>query len=584
MSGLKEYINDITTGKVLVDKNIYRLYVEILRPIVDGKDVDYYFDPEPGERFDFFCHTFCKQSKAPWAGKPLDLLTFQKAKYDALLGIKSRKTGNRRFTVMFDVVARKNGKSEEASAFNLYSMTQELGAEIYTVATILKQSRHLWDESVAFIDTDPWLSKHFGHRVFPNPEITLTVNGSTSSYFAIANTPDKQDGFNPSLVSIDEAHALKQENYDVLKQGTATRDEPLTIIHTSAGYIRNGLFDNLYKMSIKALNDPNSNPSFLPILYVLDNPNEINDEKCWIKANPGIGIIKKYSYLEGAITDAKANPSALNAVKVKDFNIIGIQNLSWFTAEEINGSLLGPYDKKEVDDPNFIKQFDGSMVIGGFDLSRTTDLTAFGILLFDPKKATLIYRCMYWVTQTFLKSDAFLASKAKEAFMSWIDQGRIRICSPILSGPNGEAITVGSSSINYHEITDYVVKEFQEHNYIFSKIMYDSYSAKYLVADLAAQGWSAGTGGVQEPVIQGFKSLSLPSQELQSILNDHRLCTCDDPVMQWMLSNAEQVTDRNANLMLKKAGDRSINKIDGVATLLNCLVEFCRNKDLYFNQ
>lgn len=581
MSPIEEYIEKIESGEIIVCKKIHRLYVEILKPIVQGKDARFYFDPKPGQMYTDFCFKLCKQSKAPFAGKPLELMLWQKAKYDALLGIKWRSTGLRRFTECFNVVSRKNGKSTDLSAFDLYMLRDCHGAEVYTVATELAQARHLWDEAVSMVDKSEWLRRHFTHRVFPTPEILLPE--FDSSFKVLSNNPDKQDGLNVSAASIDEAHELKRTIYDVIKQGTATRQQPIIYIITTAGFVRTGFFDDEYAFATQTLNDPDSCLWLLPIIYEMDSRDEIYNENLWIKANPGIGVIKTFQYLRDQVARAKIDPNYMATVLVKDFDIIGVQGLSYMTIEEINRGAFGPYTQKEIEDPKFLDQFDGSMVIGAYDLSKTTDITAFVILLFDPKKMCIVIKPMFWITKGFLKSDLLKADKSAPVWPVWIQKGFVRVCDTTYVNPEGQVAQLGESTINYHEITDYISDEFQKHNYIFAKIMYDPWSATYLKYDIASRGWSCDTkGSTQEGVPQSFKYLSLPTGLFESYMKDGRICYLNNPVFKWMLTNCSTVTDDNGNIMLKKADFKSMKKIDGPACTVDGFAEIAKNQDIYF--
>jgi len=578
---IEEYTSKIKSGEIIACDKIIRVYCDILKPIVAGEDPRFYFDPRPGQKFADFCSKLCKQSKAPFAGKPLDLLLWQKAKYDALLGIKCTDTKLRRFDECFNPVSRKNGKSTEAASFDLYMCTDCHGAEVYNVANSFPQGMHLWNESKSMIRKSEWLSRHFKATVAPPPTIRLEEFDSIFSVFT--NNDDTKDGYNISCASIDEAHELDRGIYDVIRQGTGSRLDPVINIITTAGFVRDGFYDAEYATCVEVLNNPESLLSLLPLIYELDSEKEMNDERMWIKANPSIGVIKPFAYIRKQISRAKIDLGYLNTVKVKDFNLVGIQGLSWLRAEDIERGALGPYTKQEIEDPKFLDQFDGTLVIGCYDLSKTTDITAYVILLFDPKKMCVIIKPMFWVTQAFLKSDWFTADKSAASWLLWIKQGYVRVCSTVTETKDGRTVNLGESTINYHEVSDYISDEFEKHNYIFSKMMYDPWSALYLKYDIAGKGWSCDAkGAVQEPVPQNFKNLSAPTQLLASYLHDGRICYLNNPVMKLMFSKCSIVVDDNGNIMLKKAGFQSMNKIDGPACTVDGFAEICRNEDVYF--
>lgn len=566
MSYLGEYIDKIKSGEIITSEKVKKLYFNIVEPILLDKDPVYYFNEKKGLKFIKFCENFCKQSKGEFSGKYLELTLFQKAKWEAVFGILRRDDNTRRFQEIFDVRGRKNGKTTEHAPLGLFLSILEPGAEVYSAATTAPQARRVWEESQSMIDQDSDLSDCFGYKVFPMPTI-YTKSKVKSFYKVLSKNVRALDGLNASAAIIDEIHELPRQIYDILKQSMSSRKEPLLLMITTGGFVRGGLFDDEYEYSSQVLDGLIKDDTLFPLIYELDDEKEIDDEKYWIKANPGLDIIKNRKALRDNVKRSKTDLNFANTVKTKDFNLFGVDNLSWLSAEEINNGAYALYSKEEVDNPNFLDKFNGSYAIGGYDLSRTGDLTAWITLLFDTEKKIVIVKSMFWVTESFLDSDA--CKNSRVPFRAWIDRGLVKVS--------------GKNAIDYHDVAEWLQKEFNDCGYIFQKIMFDAWSARYLVNELASLGWSEGSNGVQEAVRQGFQTLSLPMQELNTRLKDKTICYLNNPVFKWMLANVELVQDRNGNMMAKKVGDRAVNKIDGVASTLNALVEFCRNKDFYLN-
>ena len=95
-------------------------------------------------------------------------------------------------------------------------------------------------------------------------------------------------------------------------------------------------------------------------------------------------------------------------------------------------------------------------------------------------------------------------------------------------------------------------------------------------------GWSRKSCLISTP--QGFKTLSVPMQNLEAFMKDKRLCYLNNPVTKWMFTNVELVSDRNGNLMPRKAGEHRGNKIDGPSTILDGFVSLCENVDAYMGE
>lgn len=566
MDYVAEYIQKIESGEINACKKIKKCYLKIIKPCIEGKHQKYYYDEEEGEKFIKFAETYCKQSKGKWAGKTTELALYQKAKYQAFFGILERETGRRRFKEIFDVRGRKNGKSTENSMLALYLTLKEKGGELYVAATVASQARRVWEESQTMIDQNRILMKRLDYKVFPSPQIYTKKTKKhpiTSVYKVLSKNVKTFDGLNASGAIIDEVHELARNIYDILKQSMSTRDEPVLSMITTAGFVREGLFDDLYKYASDVLDGIVEDDRLFPLIYELDSTKEITDEAAWVKANPGIDIMKNREDLRYNVNRMSADKNFANTVKVKDFNIIGLEAKSWLEYEEFNNEI--EYSEEEI------QQFDNSIVLGGFDLSRTGDMTAFCTLIPDKENKRIITIQQYWVTANFLKRQLEPEPgqmRSRVPWQAWIDRGLVRIS--------------GTDAIDYHDIANYVAGNFQQHGWMYQYINYDSYSARYLIEELAAMGYSKEGCLIATP--QGFKTLSIPMQTVAEHLKAKKLCYQNNPVTKWCFSNVEMVMDRNGNEMPKKAGDNQGRKIDGVATILNCYVSLCNNMSYYMDE
>lgn len=553
MNYVQEYIDKIRSGEIVTSKKVKKLYFNIIEPVLKDQHPKYYFNEKRGEKFIKFAEMFCKQSKGDWYGKKTKLALFQKAKYQALLGILERETNLRRFKEAFDVRGRKNGKTTENAILGLYLTLTEPGGEIYAAATVSSQARRVWEESQSMIDQSKDLKTRLGYKVFPSPTIYTKLGGTY--YKVLSKNVKTFDGLNASAAIIDEVHELARAIYDILKQSTSARSEALVSMISTAGFVRGGLFDDMYEYSTKVLDGIIEDDRLFPLIYELDDISEIDDEDCWVKANPAIDFIKKREDLRYNVSRMKEDLNFANTVKTKDFNVIGVENKAWLAYEDFNNPIV--YTEQEL------KRFDNTIVLGGFDLSRTNDITAFTTLLFDKEKHRPIAITMYWVTAKFLEEQRTNGSKVP--WGAWLDRGLIRIS--------------GNELIDYHDVANYVASNFKTRGWMYQYINYDSYSAQYLIEELASMGYSKDYCLIATP--QGAKTLSIPMQTLEAHLKEKILCYQDNPVTKWMFSNVELEQDRNGNYMPKKASDKRERKIDGVATILNCYVSLCQNMDYY---
>jgi phage terminase large subunit-like protein len=495
-----------------------------------------------------FIESFCRHIKGEFAGRPIILELWQKAIIQALYGFVSKVDGYRRFRRIHLYVARKNGKTLLAACLIVYELLVggEAGAECYTAATKQDQAKIAWDMAKLIIQKNPSLYGKF----------RITVNGIytkpySDSYFKpVSKESKKLDGANAHIVHIDELHAITDSNIvDVLWDSTKSRKQPIEIITTTMGTVRVSTFDKTYEYDENFLNGIYTDDRLLVFCYELDVESEWKDFTCWIKANPNLGVSQSISDLREEVQKALNDPLNVVNLLCKSFNVRQADRKAWLTFEELNNTEVYDLDK-----------FDDSIVIGGFDLSRVGDLTGYTTLIFDKKNKKIIAETMYWVTKKYLEKSN------KVPFNLWVKQGYARIS--------------GDEKINYHDIVDYVWEKFLKHNWKYEPIDYDSYSAEYLVEEFAQKGYSRKY--ILNPIPQGFKTLSVPMQEMASDLREKRLCYQNNPITKWCLSNVDLVTDRNGNFMPDKSNYE--RKIDGMATILNCYVAYCQNKEYYMTE
>lgn len=582
-SVLEDYIDSIKSGKETVGFWVRQLYLKIIDPIVQGKSDKYFFDPEASSDFFNFVDLFClNTSNKDWIGKKLVFLPWQKAVYDTLFGIKIKETGIRRFNEVFIEMGSKNGKTEFTYPLVLYMIGNYPGVDAASCATDLAQAKILYRKCVTAIDLNPSLNRHyFDHKDYP--PITISTKPETklhSTFSPLAHDSSKDrskwDGFEYYLSIIDEVHAADYDTYASLKQRQSTYTDPIMWLMGTAGKKRCALFDDKREYNKKVLLGLIQNDSVLPLLYEIDHddlnliqkdkrPKEDDPFDCyiWKKANPSLGIIKKENIMKQAAVDAQTMPNDRITFFTKDLNYIGGESSGYLPADVIIN--------EEVYSGEQLKLLDGSICVGSYDLSRTNDLTAVATMLFDNKKKKIIFMPQFFCTEDFLESKE--AKRADVPWRAWIEQGWLKIS--------------GQSKINYHDITDYFLNQVSRHGYIYQNIGYDSWSATFLIDELNGYGWSSeGKCPCQIPVIQGFKSLSLPMQESESLLKEKKLVFQNNPMLVWMFSNVELVEDRNGNMMPRKSGegdsDRS-SKIDGYSALLDCLYCYELNKNAFMD-
>jgi len=560
---IREYYHEIITGRIIVGKKVKKQYQKLIY-LLDNPDQNFIVDYK-GEKEYFvfnpilasqpidFIESFCRHVKGTgFAGTNIQLELWQKALISALYGFVSKTTGYRKHHRLHLYVARKNGKTLLAACLIIYELLLggEIGSEIYSGATKREQAKIGWDMAKLIISKSPTLNKRF----------RCTVNGiylkpfSDSFYKPISKESKKLDGLNAQLTHIDELHAITDSNIiDVMWDSAKSRNQPIELVTTTMGTERESTFDEVYDYDEKVLDGEWQDDRLLVICYELDDPDEWKDIKNAYKANPNLGVSLSVNGLYEEIEKCKNDASKLTNLLAKSFNIRQASRKSWLSFDEFNNTEEVDINKLMIDNKN-------SIVIGGFDLSRTGDMTAFTTLHFDKKRRKIIAETMYWVTQKYVDKH-----KKIPPIQKWIQSGYVR--------------QSGVELIDYHDIVNYV-RSNVEKGYIYQFIGYDPYSAGYLVNELESEGFSKDYCMIK--VHQGSKTLSVPMQVLEADLKTKTLIYQNNPVTKWCLSNVELEKDRNGNYLPKKGSYE--RKIDGVATILDCYVPYINNNNRFWEE
>lgn len=533
MNYIAEYNAMIERGEIPACRRIKEVYARLAAESqTPGR---YVFDEAQATRPIEFIERFCRHSKGEWAGRPVRLELFQKAFIQALFGFIDPETGLRRYREAFFLVGRKNGKSTLLAGLALYMLIAdgEGGAEVYSTATKYAQARLLFDECHNMVKQSPELSKHIKKR-----KTDLYYIPTMSKLQPLSRNSDSLDGLNASFVIMDELHGIKDRNlYEVMRQSQSARRQPLLVMITTAGTVRECIFDDMYSHACDVADGVITDNSFLPVLYELDRRTEWSDPSAWIKANPSLGHIKKLDDLQLKVERAKQSPNDLSGVLCKEFNIRETIHSAWLSFDAINNT-----------DTFDLEEFRDAYCIGGADLSITTDLTCASLLLMKRGSDKKYVVQMYWLPADNLQERV---TQDKIPYDKWAARGLLRLCA--------------GNSINYSDVTAWFVETVKQYDLFPAWVYYDSYSARYFVEEMQMQGFT------MVRCIQGAKTLSLPMQMLGADLQAHRVIYNNNPILKWCLTNTGVQTDRNGNIVpIKNQSPKQ--RIDGAAALLDCYV------------
>ena len=545
---IEEYWQQIESEQVTACKRLIQQYQKLIDELKHPRN-PWVFDIERANQPIEFIERFCKHSKGKWIGKPVKLELFQKTKIQAVYGFVHKDTGLRRCREVFTCVGRKNGKSTEKAATGNYMLVGdgEGGSEVYSVATKRDQARIVFSEAVNMISQSPALSKHVKKR-----KSDLYFPVTFSKFEPLASDSNSLDGLNTHNCIMDELHAIKDRNlYDVMKQSMAAREQPLLDMITTAGFVRECIFDDIYDYACKVLDGTVEDDRFLAFIYELDDRSEWVDFRMWEKANPGLGTIKSYEELAANVERAKHDPNFLPTVLTKDFNIRETTADKWLTFEQANN--------EETFDVEELRDYYG---VGGVDLSATTDLTYAAIIVMKPGSDK-----KYIIGQAFMPGDT-IEQRSKEdkvPYDKWAQRGLITLCP--------------GNKVDYRYVTEWFQQMKDEYGIIGYWTGYDSWNSPAWVEDMENRLGYKNKNNLL-PVIMGAKTLSAPMKLLGADLSSKDIVYDNNPLMKWALTNVAIEVDKNENIRPIK-GKHQRQRIDPAVALLIAYTVLQNNMEDY---
>ena len=537
---IEEYYNKIMSGEIVACKRIKQVYTILVDKLYNRHD-NWIFDLERANLPIEFIETFCKKSQGD-LGKNIELQLFQKEKHQAVFGFIDETTGFRQYQEVLDIRGRKNGKTTELACDELYMGIGdgEGSPEVYNVATKKEQAHKGFNECYKMIQQSEDLSKHVKKR---KSDLYIPFNYGT--IMALSSNTNGLDGLNAHMVTIDELAAIKNRDlYDLMKQSMGSRNQPLLNCITTNGFVRDNIFDAQYDYACGVLDGKIKDDRFLAFIYELDDKDEWDKEDMWIKANPGLGTIKKIDYLRGNVEKAKNDPSFKATVMVKDFNMKENSASAWLRYDELNNE-----NTFELKDMGF------KYGIGSFDLAETTDLASANVFCKRSGDDNIYCISMYWVPESKLN----WLDTNKEADMVpyklWEKQGLLRVCS--------------GNKINKYDILDWFREIRDEYDIYIPWIGFDPWH----VDDSLLEAYKDEFGpDSMIKVRQGIYTLSAPMKEMKADLCANKIVYNNNPIDKWCLMNLEIKTDINGNIQPIKGVDNRKRIDGGVSKIIGYVV------------
>ena len=552
------YYQAIKEGTIVVGKWIRLLFERI---VADLESRETYYNAKEADKAISWIEKHCFHTEGALATKPFLLELWEKAFVAAIFGIYDSKTNKRMYREILLVVARKNGKSLLAAAIIRYIwvLSGGYGSRAFCIAPKLEQANIIYDNVWAMTTLDPEFielreaiqnSRDMHNRKTMSDEMLpkhrqsdLIIPGINSTVKKLAWSAHKSDGFSPQISVLDELAAwpgdkgLKQ--YEVMKSAMGAREigdnPPLLLSCTTAGYINDGIFDEVMKRATRYLLGDSNERRILPFLYTIDDVEKWNDINELRKSNPNLGVSVTVDYLLEEIAIAEGSLSKKSEFITKYCNLKQNSSTAWLSTELVN---------KCCGDPLHLEDFAHSYCVAGVDLSQTRDLSCCTVAI--EKGGELYIFAHFWLPAEKLEE---ATARDGVPYQAYISRGFLS-----LSGEN---------FVNYEDCYNWLVSLVEKYEILPLQVGFDRWSATYLIQALERYGFKC------DSVYQGFNLYGV-MMELEGLIEDGKIHIGDNDLlkMHFLDSAVKMDNERGRGRLIKVNASRHI---DGMAALLDAM-------------
>lgn len=522
-----DYYQQIKEEKVIVGQWIKLLYEHVIEGL---EKKSFFYDQKKANRAIRFIESYCHHSKG--RNDLLVLELWQKALVSLIFGIVD-KDGLRQFREVVLIVARKNGKSLLASAIMAYMAYAdgEYGGELYCIAPKLDQAEIIFN---CFWQTTQY-DDELKSRIKSKREGYL-ISETNTWIKKIAFDAKKSDGFNPHLTVCDEIASWPAEpgkkQYEVMKSALGSRKQPMLLSCSTAGYVNEGIFDELFIRGTRFLLGDSKESKLLPVFYTIDDVDKWNDLNELQKANPNLGVSVSVDYMIEEIAVAEGSLSKKSEFITKYCNIKQNSTNAWLPVKAV--------EKCCSEEELTFEKFKSHYCVAGIDLSQTTDLTSACLLIEDKEELYVISH--FWLPAEKL-GDAI--SRDGIPYQEMIEKGFLTLA--------------GDNFVDYHSVFDWIVSAVEKYELLPLMVGYDRYSAQYLIQDLKNYGFQV------DDIYQG-NNLTPVLYEMEGLIKDGKVHVGNNTLLKiHLLDSALEHDSRTQKVRLVKAAPRA--HIDGVAAL-----------------
>ena len=437
-------------------------------------------------------------------------------------------------------VPRKFGKTTIMSGISASELIfGDANGQIYNCANSNYQAEIGFNILRTVINTIDPKNKRFKVNL---DEIVSKIKGRTAFATALANVPERLDGLNVSLYTLDEySQAKSSAMRDVMNTATGTRLNPLELVITTASDLLESPFVNMLNSYKDILMGKREDDTVFALILEPDVDDAEDDPATWRKVQPHLGVTIHDDYYEKQWIKAQESAETMKAFRTKLLNIfVKNEDKVWITADEV----------RDLSKPFFWSDYDGSnppYCMVSFDLSVWDDLSCVCYELYDRDTCTFHFHCEFYLPEGSLEKHS-----RRELYQLWAQQGYLTL--------------LPGTAIDYEAIANDILSK--NGKVMIIGIGYDPYKAKTAINILQ----SSGAMPVMHSMKQTYGAFTGCVETLEMMVKLKNCSFTDNPIIPWCFGNCVIDEDRLGNRKPIKA--QQTLKIDAAITCLMCQEQY----------
>lgn len=371
------YAKDVASGKIIAGEFVRLAAARHLRDLKEGKARGLTWCQSAADRAIDFFPAVLSITEGAKVGQPFTLLPWHLFTVGSIYGWKD-KNGNRRFRFIWLETGKGQAKSPLMAGLGIYEIAgrKNKRAEVYAIGEDRKTANVMFRDAAAMCRAD--IPEKEGMTLENSGRVIIRGVGdnawkiehpaSGSKFEPVANS-DAISGPKPTLVLGDEIHEMKTNKAISTWRAAIAKmsGDPMMVLGTNTPAVDQHVGTQYSEYFQRVLRGENTDDGAFAYIARTDKGDDpFNDESCWIKSLPALGITYPVENVRKEVQTAKGMISTAITTKRLYFGV-PVGTAGFWIDEAAWVKILGEVDETEMK---------GRRLHLSLDLADKNDLTA----------------------------------------------------------------------------------------------------------------------------------------------------------------------------------------------------------------